>query len=412
MVHRTGIYGFLAIYLIILVISYLGHLYTYQHSTTELSSLQLWLYSMSQVTFTHAYSGVIFTAQPTSFHLFSAIITLISSWLFHATLLWLVWRLFGNSSERSFTVARSLTTAGWVMLLCTLIVALFFLYAIPSDLSSGSFIKKMLAGCTLSINSFNNAGFSNWSYFFDENPLAGNFMIQVGVIGGTVLGSLGIYALIELFSPVKLRQRLANPAIDWSFLTKISLFGAAAFLIAYSVLHIVIGNAEVFANKNILESLSSILMQGVSARGFGWELTHQYGDIVSFLHAAFTFFGAGPISTGGGATLLFFVFLYRMIAPPYHISFQINVTFKIIKTWLILFIICLSVLSFISIIRVDDITFSDLFYLYTNHDLQITAGENVFSGILKSTAMVSGRLSFITACIIVINRFENASGTF
>jgi hypothetical protein len=69
-------------------------------------------------------------------------------------------------------------------------------------------------------------------------------------------------------------------------------------------------------------------------------------------------------------------------------------------------------LSFISIISVDDITFSDLFYLYTNHDLQISAGENVFSGILKSTAMITGRLSFITACIIVINRVENASRTF
>lgn len=412
MKHRTGLYSFLAIYLSILAVSYLGHLYTYKHSTGGSSSFQLWLYSMSQVTFTHADVGLNFIAQPASFHLFSAIITLISAWLFHGILLWLVWQLFGNSSERSFTVAKSLATAGLVMLLCVLVLTAFFLYAIPSELTSGSLIQKMLAAFTLSINSFNNSGFSNWNYFFDENPLAGNFMIQVGTIGGTVLGSLGIYVLIELFSPIKLRQRLANPAIDWSLLTKVSLFGAAVVLISYSVIQILIGNVEEFAEKNILESLSSTLLKGVSVRGFGWDFTQQAGDFSDLSHTAFTFFGAGPFATGGGATLLFFVFLYGIIRGKNQISFQTNVIFKIVKIWLSLFIIFLLVMFFITIIGFNGSSLSDLFYLYTNHHLQIAAGENTPSVILKSISMIAGRLSFMAACIIVINQNKHASGIF
>jgi hypothetical protein len=366
---------------------------------------------MSQVTFTHADVGLNFIAQPISFHLFSAIITLISSWLFHAILLWLVWQLFGNSSERLFTADKSFASAGLVVLLCELVLAAFFLYAIPSELTSGSFTQKMLAACTLSINAFNNAGFSNWNYFFDEDILAGNFMIQVGVIGGSVLGSLGIYVLIELCSPIKLRQRLANPSIDWSFLTKMSLFGTAAVLILYSALQILIGNGEEFADKNVLESLSSILMKGVSVRGFGWDFIHQSGDS-GLLHAAFTFFGAGPFATGGGATILLFVFLYGIIQGKKHISFQINVISKIVKIWMILFMIFLSVMFFITIIGNSGSSLADLFYLYTNHHLQISAGENALSVILKSMGMIAGRMSFIAACIIVINQKKHASGIF
>jgi Trk-type K+ transport system membrane component len=178
------------------------------------------------------------------------------------------------------------------------------------------------------------------------------------------------------------------------------------------VLEMLIGNTDAFADKNILESLSSILMKGISARGFGWDFIQQASDSTYFLRAAFTFFGAVPFATGGGATLLFFIFLYGIIRRKNQLSFQINVISKIVKIWMILFMIFLSVMFFITIIGNSGSSLADLFYLYTNHHLQISAGENALSVILKSMGMIAGRMSFIATCIIVINQKKHASGIF
>jgi uncharacterized membrane protein YobD (UPF0266 family) len=79
---------------------------------------------------------------------------------------------------------------------------------------------------------------------------------------------------------------------------------------------------------------------------------------------------------------------------------------------MILFMIFLSVMFFITIIGNSGSSLADLFYLYTNHHLQISAGENALSVTLKSMGMIAGRMSFVAACIIVINQKKYASGIF
>jgi hypothetical protein len=412
MKKRTGIYGFLGIYLLVIFISFGGNLIFYQKAGSGFPLDQLWLYSISEVTFTHANTGHIFNDQSFGFHLFSPIITLVSSWVFHSILLWLCWRLFGSSRDQSYSFGRSAVTTATVLLIGLFFLSAFFLYAIPNELTDGSYIHKILAAGTLSVNSFNNAGFGNWNYFFSEDVLIKNFMLQIGVIGGTVLGSLGIFVIIDLFSPRKLRQRLADPSIDWSFIAKISVFGSAIALVFYMVIYALLGDMHLLADKNILESLSFVLMKGISARGFGYDFIHQPNNSFDTANLAFTLFGAGPFSTGGGASLLFFLFLYQFIFIKKQLSIQITISFKIIKVWLIIGIIFLTFAFIITMMGQGNTTIFDLVYLYTNHHVELVSEENRLSGFIKTITMIAGRLSFITACIIVINQNKHASGIF
>jgi Trk-type K+ transport system membrane component len=407
MSKSIGIRGFLMIYVTIIAICIIGNLYGFEQSLTTPHS---WIYSISLSTLTHF--TVSHTSLPSSesFYIYSIIITQVSGLVLLSVLLWLCWQLFGNDHEKSFTVAKALKYTSIVTLISELALFIFFLYSIPKELTNDSFHQKLWAAVSLAVHSFNNAGFTNWTHYFQEDVLSNNFMVQVGVIAGSLLGSLGIFVIIELFSPSELRKRLDNPSVDWTFITKISLFGSAIILAGYAIIYLISSNQSGLADRNILESISLVFMDGASARGFGYPLVNGLSFETKLLYTTFSFIGAGPFSTGGGTSLLFFVFIYTLAKRKNRTSKSVKTASKIVKNWLVLTVIFVGVLLLMAIVIEDEIKVSEMLLVYnSNYISSLSVGKTNISTLLTIFLNIGGRISFIIACLITLNQIKHAS---
>ena len=401
------IYGFLMIYLSIMAISVIGNLYGIR---PNFSTSNTWIYSISLATLTHLNTGIMPLPVSNSFYIFSLLITQISGLLVMTMLLWLCWQLFGNLPEKSFPLTKALRYTFIFSLIIELILFGFFLYSIPKELTNDSLNQKILASLSLAVNSFNNSGFTLWSHYLKENVLSTNFMVQVGIIAGSTLGNLGIFVIIELFSPLKLRQRLNNPSVDWTFITKLSFFGSAAIMILFVVIYHLFGNQDFLLNKNILETISYILLEGANARGFGFDLSIDPLFKTEILRTAYSFFGAGPFSSGGGIGLLFFVFAYALIKGKNNVTEESNTAFSIVKNWLYVTVICIGISLFVLIFSSPKMRFTEVFLVYnSNHINLISSEESVPTTIVTIFLNLSGRISLIIACMITLNQIKHAS---
>ena len=72
------------------------------------------------------------------------------------------------------------------------------------------------------VSAFGNAGFSVLPDNFNSVPRA-FVVLHLAILITFGLGGLGIDVLYDLFSPRRLRQRLANPSVDWRLGTKVSV---------------------------------------------------------------------------------------------------------------------------------------------------------------------------------------------
>ena len=299
-----------------------------------------------------------------------------------------------------------------VTLICESALFIFFLYGIPSELTNHSIYQKILAALSLSIQSFNNAGISHAKNLFEEGILESSFIIHIGIIGGTILGNLGIFVIIDLFSPVRLRERLANPQIDWSFITKTTFFGSVLILITFTTIYYFTSAASVFSDKNVLESISYLLMEGVCARGFGSSISTMLTPFQEIIKVLYSLFGAGPFSTGGGIGLLSFMFVFGLMKNKNGKGSSIKSSINITKNWFLISLFILGVSALISYSLQDNNRLVDLAFIYTSNHLNgIATNESTIMTILKSFLSILGRLSFVFACIMTIKQIKYASSS-
>jgi len=407
--RANGIYGFLMIYFAIFALSILGHLFLIAPSNL---STNTWMYATSFPTLTHL-SATKLSPQYYSTFIFSMIITQLSGIVLLSMLLWFCWQLFGNQKEKSYSPTKALRYTSIVTLMCESVLFMFFTYSIPKELVNFSLQQKLWASASLAINSFNNAGITFSKYFFSEDVLSNNFMIQLGLIAGTILGSLGIFTIIDLFSPSRLRQRLDNPKIDWRFITKISFFGSAAIMILFMAIYHLFGNREILSDKNILETLSYVLLEGANARGFGFELSQGPLFGTEIVNATYSFFGAGPFSSGGGIGLLFFVFAYTLIKGKNDVSEQTKTAFSIVINWLYLSMICIGISLFVLAFTPDKMRFTEVLLFYnSNHISLISSEESFLKTVVTVFLNLTGRISLIIACMLTLNQIKHASRSF
>jgi Trk-type K+ transport system membrane component len=405
---RTRVlYLFLAIYLLIFIICLSGN-FSLLGDSLPANTLLL---SVSQVTLTHFSFDTSPAGSPDLHGIFSILVTQATGLLFFTFLLWLYNQLFEREDKSGFSVRKALKQTLTVTIICESALLLFFLYAIPKELTNNDFSTKVLVTLNLSVSSFNNAGFSLWHNYFSEGIVENNFMIQIGVIGGTLIGGLGIFVLIDLFSPVKLRKRLVDPSIDWSFITKLSLFGGVMALAGYFAFFYFTEGSALFANKNIIESLAIGLFEASSARGFGMQIADpQRAPHLADLFAGA--FGAGPFSTGGGIGLIGLLLVARIFKSKNSLSANLRIGYELSRNWLIISSCFLSFVLVIILFLDIDIMFTDLIKIYlTNHIKGKLAVSSASVGVVVLTNL-AGRLSLIFAAFITLSKSKNyASGT-
>lgn len=368
---------------------------------------ELLTYSIAQASLIHFNDNAISASITDYYILFQILVTQAAGILFLSFLLWLYRRLISRgTNDQSIKDAVRLTIK--VSLLVELILLLFFMYAIPIEFANTGFFDKLLAALMLSVNSFNNAGLSYLNQFLIPGTVQQSFIIQIGVIAGSTLGSLGIFVIDELLSPKNLRYRLKHPEVDWSLFSKLSIFGAVFIFIVFSGIFYLNEKKGVLSELNLVESIIASAFETSSARGFGYSL-YNYSN-VSF-NSFVTLFGAGPFSTGGGFTLLSLAAIFSVFVKRHLRYFEWICLKKLSKNLFIyLFIsICIFSLVYIALsgFANPDINKFDLWLILSTNQMEIPANAPWYIHLFISIMNITGRMSFIVASYITLSQIKN-----
>lgn len=399
-------YGFLGIYFGLIFFSFLANQIYFQEITSTSSAFN---YSVALASLTQINGDIVNSNISTSFSLYSILISQLAGIIFLSYLLWLYRNLFGSQTEKKLNFGSALRLTILITFLSEIVLFIFFLYAIPIELTDLSFQKKVIAAISLAVGSFTNSGFSTLAYYFKSEVISQNFVLQIGIIAGAFLGNLGIFVVYELLSPIKLRERLANPDIDWSFITKISVYGGILILALGSGIFYVIESNGFLSDKNIIESVIASIYEISSARAFGNSLSETIDSPGSnALKLFISAIGSGPFSTGGGLTLLSLYWIFSLVTTKDQKSIHSKISNSVFKYLLIysIIIFCLPTIYMIVLkyqSNTVDLLLDQANLFVSNHS--IVDSDSDWSVILaKSITNISGRVGFILVCFITLKQ--------
>lgn len=163
------------------------------------------------------------------------------------------------------------------------------------ETGSGIFVAAFHA-----VSAFGNAGFSLLPENLHSVPRA--FVLHLVILVAFGLGGLGIDMLYDLFSPRRLRQRLANPSVDWRWGTRVSINASMVLLGCGALLFYVLEENNTLGELNLTEKLIGSLFQSGTARTAGFytvDIT-QLTTPTLMVMIGLMFVGGGAGSTAGG----------------------------------------------------------------------------------------------------------------
>ena len=168
------------------------------------------------------------------------------------------------------------------------------------DYEFASVGHKIFVTAFHAISAFGNAGFST----LDENlyTVQRAFVLHLAVMIAYGLGGLGIDTLYDLFSPKRLRQRLAKPETDWRPATKVSVNTAILLVGAGAILFYGLEQSNTLRELNLTEKLIASVFQSATSRTAGFytvDIT-QLTSITLLGMIVLMFIGGGAGSTAGG----------------------------------------------------------------------------------------------------------------
>ncbi|MDZ7605769.1 MAG: hypothetical protein U5K79_09320 [Cyclobacteriaceae bacterium] len=379
----------LLVYLFLVILSVAGNILFLHNSGSALSSATVFVSSIATSSLTHGVLASI-TMPSIANILFALLILQATGLLFNATLFWQCRQIFGDASDRQPGFRDAFITTFWITLICQSLLIVFFLYSIPvSEVPEG---RKIWAVIAMSAGSFHLAGIPFYHSFFSSTFLGQNFIVQLGITGGATLGSLGIFVIHELFSVHRLRQRLADTSIDWSFITKVSVFIGGVTIILSSLLYWSMEKERLLAGKNITESAIATVYEVSALRGFGVSLFDEAKTepLASFVSVAF----AGPFSNGGGLTLLVFVAL-ASIFKSLTKSAEVKVSRRLI--WMLIIISGISLLPATFGLLIGAISLNQVISCFTGNSVSISPDMAWGSAVWLSWLMLAGKLSLVIA---------------
>lgn len=355
------------------------------------------LEGIANATLTHSVFQVNETPSQANF-IFVLTIILATGIVMNTVLLWLCRQLLGVNSDRSLHLKNALSTTLAITVICLTLLMAFFMYSVPEKAVIHG--HKWLACLSLSVGSFHLAGVPFYSSLFDPGFLGSNFIVQLGIIGGVNLGNLGMFVIVELFSPVRLRQRLADPSIDWTSVTKLSVFAGAIGVGVLSALYFFMEHDQLLAGKNITEMAIASTYEITSARGFGVSLFPTGGSTTALLKNIAATLLAGPFSLGGGLTLLVFSpILFLKSKNPELVSVLLVNKNLLIITAISILVGLLGVLLVLN-------TAHEIIPLFTCSNSYIATDPSIGSTIIISIIMITGNTALPVAAYAVLNKIK------
>ncbi len=190
------------------------------------------------------------------------------------------------------------------------------LYILWGDYHFSSPADKIYQSVFHSISAFCNAGFSTFEYSLETPIITELYMMHIfmGVI--IFFGSLGFPVIRDVFSPLRLRQRLLEPWRDWTLSSKVAIY-TSLILIAIGGLSFYFLHVRYLPGEHSrLGDFAKCFFQSVSLRTCGFSsISLEHLPVPLLLISIFLMFiGASSVSTGGGIkTSTFVVMMVALI---------------------------------------------------------------------------------------------------
>jgi hypothetical protein len=394
MSHQQIALRLFLVYGLLIAISIVGSFLFLQNTGNSFSLAALFVSAIATSTLTHGVLTINFI--PSIPHIvFIILMHQAIGLLFNATLFWQCRQIFGEASEKRTGFGDAFTTTIWITLISQILLIMFFLYSIPvSEIPEG---RKIWAAIAVASGAFHLSGIPFYNSFFTNTFLEQNFIFQIGIAGGITLGNLGIFVIHELFSIKRLRQRLADTSIDWTFITKVGVFIGGVAIITSSLLYWLMEKDRLLSGKNITESAIAAVYEVSSVRGFGVSIfdegkTEPLTSVVSMALA-------GPFSNGGGLTLLIFVALAFIFKSGRTLS-EIKIAGRLLSI-----IIAISGISLL-LATLGYLTGSNelapMISAFTGNSVIVSPDITLHSGVWLSWLMLTGKLAPVVAAFWII----------
>jgi potassium uptake TrkH family protein len=167
------------------------------------------------------------------------------------------------------------------------------------------------------VSAFCNAGFTLFTDSYYEPVIRNMYLLHAVTAVAIIVGGLGFAPINNIFSPQQLRQRMANPWIDWKLSTKIAVNTAIILLLVGTVSFFFLERTNTLAEMNLTEAVITSFFQSATARTAGFN-TVDIGLITTpamVLLMFLMFIGGSSGSTAGGIkTSTFFLLVASVVA--------------------------------------------------------------------------------------------------
>ena len=167
-----------------------------------------------------------------------------------------------------------------------------------------SLAQRLFFSIFYAISAFCNAGFGLFADNLHGPIIRQMYVLHLALLATWIVGGIGFRTLHD-FSIPKLRERLANPALDWTHHTKISLYVSAGLLTLGTLSFYTLEQSHTLAEANLTEGLIASVFQSATARTAGFTTVDfsQVTGATLLLWMLLMFVGGERGSTAGGVKI-------------------------------------------------------------------------------------------------------------
>ncbi|TAE46467.1 MAG: hypothetical protein EAY69_08680 [Cytophagales bacterium] len=278
-----------------------------------------------------------------------------------------------------------------------------------------------------SVSAFCNAGFSLYSNGLNEDIINRCYFLHICIAFIIIFGSLGYTTITDVFSPKKMRERMAMPWKQWTLGSQIAVNMTVILGIGGMVLYFLLEQKQSLAEKNMFEQLVISFFQSITTRTAGFNtVTLNLSSITTATYLLFIFLmfiGAASGSTGGGIkTSTFLMLVYaasasirgkknvemgkRTISPE-----TINQAFSIVAFAIAYNAVCIFILCILQ----DNMDIRQLFFEQISAfatvglSLETTPFLNDWSKSIIILTMYVGRVGTLTLALALTKKVASTS---
>ena len=201
------------------------------------------------------------------------------------------------------TLAQTLGPVVRLTLLVEAVATLVIFYSwggYPFD----SLAQRLFFSVFYAISAFCNAGFGLFADNLHGPIIRQMYVLHLALLATWIVGGIGFRTLHD-FSIPKLRERLANPALDWTHHTKVSLYVSAGLLGLGTLIFYTLEQSHTLAEANLTEGLIASVFQSATARTAGFTTVDfsQVTGATLLWWMLLMFIGGERGSTAGGVKI-------------------------------------------------------------------------------------------------------------